>query len=89
MIIGPTHRHKGTHCLACGAILDASTGVGAEYTPPVEGDVTVCIVCGHLMIFTADGSLRHPTADELAECQEDERIMAVTAAVGKIKGPSA
>ena len=42
--------HEPQPCLGCGKFVDAATGVFGARTPE-SGDVTVCLYCGHLMVF--------------------------------------
>ena len=71
---------KASHCLVCRAVLDAATGVenGNCATP---GSPTVCLYCGHIMIFADDLTLREPTADESAALAQDWRIAAIKHAI--------
>lgn len=73
------HRTIETKCLGCGATIDAGTQIvreGDEDVAPSEGDVTICLHCGHVMIYADDhGRLRNPTDDELAELAADEAIV--------------
>ena len=73
-----------TPCLACGHRFDYSSGVDHDNAPQA-GDATVCIRCGHLMIFTDDGTLREPTAVERVEMMQDQTVKDVLAAIGKLK----
>jgi hypothetical protein len=63
-------------CLGCGQLLDASTCVG-EDAGPTEGDVTVCLACGHIMVFGRNLVLRNPSDDEIADIAGDERVLEV------------
>lgn len=51
---------QANHCLQCRARLDRASGKGE----PRPGDLTVCISCGHLMVFTEDLSFREPNPQE-------------------------
>ena len=65
-----TRKAKPTRCLHCHALLDRATGE----SQPQPGDLSVCITCGNLMIFTEDMSLREPTAQELRAVMANEEI---------------
>lgn len=53
-------------CLRCGHKIDAATDVG-HGAVPTEGDVSVCLHCGALAIFSKDLTLREPTPEERLE----------------------
>lgn len=51
-----TDRHiKAARC-TCGKVLDGATAVNADCTPKA-GDLTVCIYCRTVLMFTAAGEL--------------------------------
>lgn len=60
-------------CLHCHGSLDAATCVHDEVRPK-DGDLTMCIYCGHLMAFTADLSLRELNDEERAWCASSRLI---------------
>jgi hypothetical protein len=81
---------KTTHttpcvCLACGDKLDAATDVEPDGHGPREGDASMCLTCGHMMIFTADLTMREPTAKEAAELNADPRVAYMQATHRKLK----
>lgn len=43
------------HCTECGHKLDAHTDVQGADEKPTEGDVSICLYCGHLTQYDADG----------------------------------
>ena len=75
---------KTTHipnicCLACGEPADAASSVDGERVPE-PGDFTVCLYCGHIMVFyKQDGQLRlgNLTAEECRKVAGDKRILAI------------
>lgn len=73
------HRTIETKCLGCGTRIDAATQIvreDGEVAKPHEGAVTICLHCGHVMIYADDhGRLRNPTEEELAELAADEAIV--------------
>jgi len=77
MKLGTDH-HLPTHpkCLACGKLLDGATGINDDAHPDPD-DWTVCIYCGHIMVFTRDLMLRNPTATEIRQIAGDSRIVAI------------
>jgi hypothetical protein len=87
MKIGATGAVPPTQCTACDKPIDAATPVDdAEELAarPSAGDATVCLGCGHIMIYAADLSLRDPTEEEMAEIAGDRRIVAINKWRGKL-----
>ena len=85
MKVGDTaHRLLPVKCLACGYEADAASCVGSD-DRPAPGDATLCLNCGHLMIF--DGSLRfrEPSKAELVEFAGDKRIVAASNAIAALR----
>lgn len=53
---------------------------------PAEGDVSVCLYCGILLVYNADQSCREPTRKERKQIEADSWTMAQLAQVrNKIK----
>lgn len=79
-----TTRHTKSPCLSCGRGLDASSmiGVGDEVVSPGEGDITVCLYCRHVMVYTADLSLRNLTDEEVVEIAGDPRLVSTVTLMG-------
>jgi hypothetical protein len=50
-------------CLACGCRFDSAGSPGSK-DGPTGGDMTICISCGHLMVFTEALRLRELTKEE-------------------------
>ena len=67
-----------SHCLDCGKICDAATGINAHRPRP--GDITVCFYCGHVMAFGANLELRPLTTAEMHSIAGDKLILKVQAA---------
>jgi hypothetical protein len=84
-----TTKLKPAACLACGAPLDAATAFAekghASEPKPQPGDFTLCIHCGHLMVFTDDMRLRQPTRDELDEAAADQKITDASFAIAELR----
>jgi hypothetical protein len=56
-------RFPASNCLNCGRKLDAATAVKNEEAPQ-PGNVSLCVGCSHIMIFTEDlGLLEAVTAN--------------------------
>ena len=70
------HDMPASLCLACGRSLNAASGVDHDHRPS-PGDVTVCLRCGHIMIFAEDLTPRDLTAEEVIEVAGDKRILAI------------
>lgn len=77
-------------CTNCGELLDGATRVKettskrARRDMPDPGSVTVCIYCGHIMVFGDGLILRDPTTAEIAEIAGDRRILAIQRARVKV-----
>lgn len=76
MKIGTDRRIRASPCLHCGRQLSGATAVGDD-AAPTPGDATVCIYCGHIMVFAEDLKLRNPIAAEIDDLAGDERILTV------------
>jgi hypothetical protein len=61
-------------CAACGAPNDGAASYPKDAVPK-DGDVSLCMYCGHLAMFASDLSLREVTSEELAVICKDEEIM--------------
>jgi hypothetical protein len=70
----PTTRDDQPHaCLSCGAANDAATGINAYV--PSAGDVSICLYCAALAVFTGEGlAIRAATPAELEEIQADAGV---------------
>jgi hypothetical protein len=72
-----------TGCLNCGKPLDAAGRPGPDGARPGPGDVTVCLGCGHIMIYADDMTMREPTAEEVVEIAGDPEILEAQRFVGE------
>ena len=61
----PTDCVPPTTCVECGTINDGAMTVGPVMHRPRAGDLSICVVCRHIAIFTEDLHLREPTIDEM------------------------
>lgn len=68
-------------CLSCGAEMTAATNVTGKGMPEV-GDATVCLYCGHLMIFDVGLALRPPTDQEIIELAGNAGLLKAMRASG-------
>lgn len=65
-------------CVRCGDLLDAATEARGERGRPVDGNVSICLNCGFVDIFTGVGlERRPPTAAEQRELVHDLDVMRV------------
>lgn len=63
------------HCPKCGTELTSATNITSrEQAPPAAGDVTICIACGHTMMFTIGNTLREMSKSELARARKNPEL---------------
>lgn len=61
-------RDPRARCPYCSYHTDQATELGEHHHTPAEGDVSLCMRCGRLALFTGDGlRTRRPSRDERAE----------------------
>jgi predicted nucleic-acid-binding Zn-ribbon protein len=75
-----TERFPETRCRACGYTLNALAHVGG-IEGVTAGDVSVCIACGNVAIFTDDLALRAPTAAEWRDIMANPLVAHIVATV--------
>lgn len=64
-------------CIACGYLLNAATSCTGDEVP-VEGDISICISCGHVMAFADDcGNLRDLNDAEMREVAGHPTILRI------------
>ena len=69
---------KPSICRSCGAKLNAANiAVGHRKTKPKAGDVSICLYCGHVMVFDKHLMLREPNKHEMYLIAGDPYILAV------------
>ena len=66
-------------CIECGTENDTISGVDHNHKLK-EGDVIVCLRCGHMSIALANGALREPTTDESLTIHQNKFVQRVLAA---------
>jgi hypothetical protein len=64
--LGKSVEIGGAPCLNCQEWLDGATGVDHR-NRPYPGATTVCMYCGHIMVFADDLTFREPTDEEMVE----------------------
>ena len=72
-------------CRKCGYEIDAYTHAHGN-AKPRPGDVSFCLNCGALSVFTKDMTLRAPTTEENAKFQRDQRVIDVQIARAAVVG---
>jgi len=67
-------RHVEVKCPKCNATLNSHTIVSDnENTPPVTGDIIVCLYCAAALKVDADGAAHELTESEEIELNDKER----------------
>lgn len=73
---------SASNCLRCKAALPCATSLTELGARPSAGDVSICLYCGNIAVFTGRGvELRTPTFDELAELASDPDVRRTVNAV--------
>ena len=85
MKLGEGVRHRLNTCLACGSPNDAVTAVNTDTTTPKNGDPSICLHCGHLMVFGRRGKLRNPTPSEQEEFTANFDVQSALSVLSKLK----
>lgn len=52
-------------CPTCGYVVDSATHVGDKEISPNDGDLSLCLKCGEILVFNPDLSLRASTLNDL------------------------
>lgn len=78
------HHTPKCFCPKCGYKFDRASKVYGEGTPK-PGDITLCLKCGHVMVFGPGMVVREPTSEEQASIAQDERITRARSAIQKLK----
>ena len=65
-------------CQNCGTKCDGATGLKDDECPS-PGDYSICVYCGHLMIFSDGLVLRNPTDEEIISIAGDPALIMATA----------
>jgi hypothetical protein len=69
-VIGPSVETVKGHCPRCGHEISAASGVTA--VQPKPDDVTICLYCASVLLFTNDLGVREPTSTEMDELRRGE-----------------
>jgi hypothetical protein len=70
-------------CTSCGHLLDAASNP-FDLRSPREGDISVCMYCGHLMAFNADMTRRNLTDEEMVEIAGDPQLLMIQHARNRV-----
>lgn len=65
------------NCTNCGKRLDAVDNLGEEEEMPEPGNFTVCLGCGHVMVFAEGLSLRDPDDSEIHEIAGNPELLKI------------
>jgi hypothetical protein len=82
-------RHRASRvpkskCLACGVRMDRATNMFDGQLKPSPEDFTICLKCGHLMIFADDLRVRELTTKEIVKIAGDKRVLLLQRARGAV-----
>jgi hypothetical protein len=64
-------------CLACGYLVDSVSNLTTDERKPQPGDISICLMCGHLMGFNLDLTVRELTDAEMYAAAGDKRILEI------------
>ena len=78
------HRRSEFTCPSCGAKVDGHTAVGHEDVDPDPGDVSICLYCSGISIYTPLG-LREVTDEEWHSIMAQEDVQKALAAIAAVR----
>lgn len=87
MILGKDCDVPESKCVDCGRKLNGAMSVDGDHTPS-PGDFSICMHCGHFMVFGENLDLRNPTDQEILDIAGDTRVLAIQWARAEVFGPS-
>lgn len=64
-------------CTNCKRLVDDAQCINDDATIPDPGDVTICLYCGHIMVFAEDGGMRDPNSTEMHQIAGDPVLLAM------------
>lgn len=68
------------NCPWCGQLHDAATHSGSTVEVPEPGNLSLCVHCGGVAVFTGDLKLRRPTKAEQREIDNSPTVKRAVAA---------
>jgi len=77
------HRESHTpaaYCTNCKKLVDGATAISDPKARPHKGDFTICIYCGHVMIFDKGLTLRDLTDVEMVEIAGNRDVIKIQTA---------
>lgn len=74
----------GCVCTNCGKLVDGASSFETDRSPR-PGDATICVYCGHLMVFDDTMKLRELNDQEIVELAGDPRLLLMQKVRGEIK----
>lgn len=81
-----TELHPGRACPACKREVDDDTNLNpTDARGPEPGDVSVCLYCAHLNIFTENLGLRSASKEEAHALLMDRRVRRAIAATAEYR----
>lgn len=83
-MLGNSYKTKRINCSVCGHSMDRAAQVDGQARPAPD-DFTLCIRCGHVMVFAADLSVREPTVAELKEIACNPIIQRALVAIRQVQ----
>lgn len=84
MRLSDTHRLSSHSCPRCGHTMDCASGLSGD-RPPGPGDISLCINCGGIALYTEDLQLREPTGGEEYEIRVSDSWPEIAHAIGLIQ----
>jgi hypothetical protein len=69
-------RHKKSRCPSCRRDLSGYSSAPYEkQVTPRPGDITICLYCGHLLVFADDLTVRNPTDAEMTSLAGNREVL--------------
>jgi uncharacterized protein with PIN domain len=72
-----------SNCPSCGKLLDAASSF--KNAVPSPGDFSICINCGHILVFADDLTVRNPTDAEIVEIAGNRDLILMQKALAAAK----
>jgi len=69
-----------SYCTNCKKLLDGATAATKPTALPEEGCISICIYCGHVMVFGKGLILRNPTEAEMIEIAGNSDLVKIQTA---------
>lgn len=82
--LGNAHIHPQNKCLCCHHPVDRASQVDGNSGPQPD-DFTICIKCGHVMVFAKNLEFREATESELKEIAQNQTIQRAVFAIKRVQ----